>query len=254
MTSAPPPAPDPTLSLDDLHDAWPSLEPEERWQGFRLLGRVDAETCFLGLPARDQAMLMQRLPVDERRSWLRLLTPDDAADLVQRLPAEEHAFLLGLLDGPMRTEVQALLAHAEDEAGGLMNPHFVRVRPEMLVDEAIGYIRKQARERMATIYYVYVLDPEQRLLGAVSLRELFTSAASTTVQELMRTDIERLTETTDQEEIARLFARHDLLAMPVVDAAGRMVGIVTVDDVVDVVNEAATEDIQKMGGGDDRHR
>jgi magnesium transporter len=248
--SPPPSSSQSTFSAHDLRDAWAALSWAERMQGFQLLSRVDAEDVFLNLVAYDQAGLILHLPAEERRMWIRLLPPDDAADVLQGVPPADRDGLLALLDEPTRKEVNALLAHAEDEAGGLMNPRFARVRPEMTVDEAIGYIRKQARERVATIYYVYVLDPEQHLLGALSFRELFAAPAEKTVSEIMRTNVARLSETTDQREVASLFARHDLLAMPVVDTHGHMVGIVTVDDVVDVVQEAATEDMQKMGGGE----
>ena len=239
-----------TLTVSDLHDAWPALSPSERKDGFQLLSRVDAETAFLNLGSYDQAILLQHLPAEERRMWLRLLPPDDAADALQRVPSSSRDVMLDLLDEQTRKEVSALLAHAEDAAGGLMNPRFARARPDMTVDEAIGYVRKQAREGVATIDDVYVLDPEQHLLGALSLQVMFASSAEKTVAEIMRADVARIDEKTDQEEIARLFAKHDFLAMPVVDAQGHMVGIITIDDVVDVVEEAATEDIQKIGGGE----
>jgi magnesium transporter len=140
-----------------------------------------------------------------------------------------------------------LLAYAEDEAGGLMNPRFARLRPDMTVDEAISYLRLQGRT-METIYYAYVLDAAQRLMGVVSFRDLFTANGRTPVSELMNTKVISVREDTDQEEVARLFASEDLPAIPVVDQAGRIKGIVTVDDIVDVVQEEATEDIQKIGG------
>jgi magnesium transporter len=179
---------------------------------------------------------------------MRLLAPDDAADVIQAAPPAERAGLLALLEDTTRIEVTALLAYAEDEAGGLMNPRFARVRPDMSVDEAISYLRRQAREQLATIYYVYVLDGQQRLLGVVSFRELFAAPGEKTVREVMRTAVITVSEQTDQEAVSLLFARHDLMALPVVDAAGHLKGIVTVDDIVDVVQEEATEDIQKIGG------
>jgi magnesium transporter len=184
----------------------------------------------------------------ERRSWMRLLPPDDAADVIQAAPDTEREALLALLDDPTRHEVAALLAYAEDDAGGLMNPRYARLRPEMSVDEAITYLRRQARERLETIYYVYVLDAEQRLLGVVSFRELFSAPPQKTVRDIMRTDVVTAPEEMDQEALSKLFAETDFLAIPVVDAARHVKGIVTVDDIVDVVQEEATEDIQKIGG------
>ncbi|HEX5521427.1 MAG TPA: magnesium transporter [Longimicrobiaceae bacterium] len=239
-----------TAELDpvDLANAWPILSEEERLEGFRLLPRVEAEDFFVGLSARDQAALVRALPNGERRSWLRLLEPDDAADLLQECDPEERAWLVGLLDEPSRREVTALLAYAEDEAGGLMSPRYARLRPEMTADEAILYLRRQAFRRRETIYYTYVLDAAQHLLGVVSFRELISAPPQQRVAEIMHTDVVTVTEETDQEQVARLFAEYDLLAIPVVDDEGHIVGVVTVDDIVDVFQEEATEDIQKIGG------
>src|SRR5213596_1311259 len=237
-----------TLRVTELLDAWPVLSAEERLEGLRLLPHADAEDLLLSLPARDQAELILQMSPGDRRSWMRLLPPDDAADVIQESPEEERDGLLALLDEPTRKEVAALLAYKEDEAGGLMNPRYARLRPEMSVDEAITYLRRQARERLETIYYVYVLDAEQRLIGVVSFRELFAAPPEKTVRDIMRTDIVTAPESMDQEALSRLFAEHDFLAIPVIDAERHVKGIVTVDDIVDVVQEEATEDIQKIGG------
>ena len=252
QSEAPPPPPphadNDDLCADDLRDTWKLLTQSDRLEGFRLLPRSAAEEFFFQLSEREQAELVLSLPQEERRSWMRLLAPDDAADLVQNAPASEKEKLLALLDEATRKEVTALLAYAEDDAGGLMNPRFVRVRPEMTVDEAIAYLRKQARERVETIYYAYVLDAQQHLLGVVSFRDLFSSAADKTVRDVMRKAIVTVSEEMDQEAVSQLFAKHAFTAVPVVDKENRMKGIVTVDDIVDVVQEEATEDVQKIGG------
>ncbi|MEO8296040.1 MAG: magnesium transporter, partial [Gemmatimonadota bacterium] len=231
-----------------LADAWPILTAEERMEGFNLLGRVDAEAFFLGLGTREQVQILESLLPAERRSWMRLLAPDDAADVLQEAPDDLRTELMSLLDSPARLEVSALLAYEEDEAGGLMNPRYLRVRPEMTVDEALLYIRKQALQGIQIVNYAYALDAQSRLLGVVSSRELFVSPSERLVHEVMKTDMFTVSEETDQEAVAKLLAEHDLLSIPVLDAEGRMKGIITVDDVVDVLQEEATEDIQKMGG------
>lgn len=236
------------VSADDLHDAWLLLAPEDRLLGFAALPRAEAEDFFLSLEARDQAEVVLALPREERRSWVRMLPPDDAADLVQAAPPGERDGLVALLDDVTRKEVSALLAYAEDEAGGLMNPRFARVRPDMTVDEAVSYLRRQARDRAETISYAYALDEEQRLLGVASLRDLFAAAPERRVRDVMTTDVVAVTPDMDQEAVSRVFADHDLSAVPVVDGDGHMRGIVTVDDIVDVVREEATEDIHKFGG------
>jgi len=236
------------LQSDELRDAWPVLDPEERLEGFRLLPHDEAEDFFLELTTRGHVTVLQGMTSRERRTWLRFLPPDDIADVVAEFPPEERGELQSLLEEPTRREVTALLAYSEDEAGGLMNPRFARVRAEMTADEAIRYVRRQAQEHLETIYYVYVLDPQQRLLGVVSFRELLLAPPGKSVGEIMETDVITVPEELDQEEVARLIAQHDILAVPVVDAAGHVKGIVTVDDVVDVVETEATEDIQKIGG------
>ncbi|TMA67980.1 MAG: magnesium transporter [Deltaproteobacteria bacterium] len=232
----------------ELQEAWPVLSAEERLEGLRVLPHAEAEDFLLALPARDQAEIILQMSPGDRRSWMRLLPPDDAADVIQESPEEEREGLLAVLDEPTRKEVAALLAYKEDEAGGLMNPRYARLRPDMSVDEAITYLRRQARERLETIYYVYVLDTEQRLLGVITFRELFAAAPDKTVRDIMHTDVVTAHESMDQEALSRLFAEHNFLAIPVLDDERHVKGIVTVDDIVDVVQEEATEDIQKFGG------
>ncbi|HVK83522.1 MAG TPA: magnesium transporter [Kofleriaceae bacterium] len=237
------------LSIEELRDAWPLLDLDERGDGLRVMPREDAEDFFVALDAFDQAALLLHFRPGQRRQWMRLLEPDDVADVIQEVDDSEHKkALLALLDAPTRKEVTALLAYAEDEAGGLMSTRYARLRPQMTADEAISYLRRQARDKIETIYYAYVLDGEQRLLGVVSFRDLFAADPKKIVAEIMETDVVRVTDEMDQETVSRVFAEHDLTVVPVVDLDGRMKGIVTVDDIVDVVQEEATEDAQKFGG------
>lgn len=236
------------LTSLELREVWPVLSDEERSEGFGLLKRADAAQFFEQLSPSDQFDIIYDLSEAERRSWLRILAPDDIADVIQKAEEESRSSLLDLLDVPTRKEVVALLAYAEDDAGGLMNPRYARLRPEMLVDEAINYLRHQTTGREETLYYIYVLDPTQHLKGIVSIRTLFTAKPNARVETLMRTDVISVPEEMDQEELSLLFAEHDFFAIPVLNEDGQMMGIVTVDDIVDVVQEEATEDIQKYGG------
>ncbi len=246
---APVPEPPDELTTEELRDAWPLLDLEERGDGLRVLPREDAEEFFVSLNAADHAALLLHFRSGQRKQWMRLLEPDDVADVIQRVDDADHKkTLLALLDAPTRKEVTALLAYAEDEAGGLMSTRYARLRPHMTADEAISYLRRQARDKIETIYYAYVVDPEQRLLGVVSFRDLFAADPRMIVAEIMETDVVRVTDEMDQETVSRVFAEHDMTVVPVVDSAGKMKGIVTVDDIVDVVQEEATEDIQKFGG------
>jgi magnesium transporter len=242
------PIPDDELTAADLREIWSILSLEERVQGFRVLPREEAENLLFSLTDSDLTGLVLALKPSDRRYWVRLLPPDDIADLIQNAPSEEKEALLGLLDERARHEVNALLAYSEDEAGGLMNPRYARVRPDMTIDEAVSYLRKLARQSLGTFSYAYVLDEQQKLLGVISLRELFASGGERKVRDAMQTGVVTLQENVDQETVSRVFAETNLVAIPVVDADGRMKGVVTLDDVVDVVQEEATEDIQKFGG------
>jgi magnesium transporter len=236
------------VTVTELLDAWPVLSTTERIEGFSLLPRGEAESLFFAVDSRGQAELIRSMPADERRSWMRLLPPDDAADVVGQVPAPERGDLLALLDEPTRREVLGLLAYEEDRAGGLMNTRFARLRPEMSVDEAVAYLRKQGRDQVETIYYAYVLDPDQHLVGVVSFRELFNADAAKCVCDVMRTNVVSVTDGMSQREVSQLFMRTGLIAIPVVDDERRMKGIVTIDDIVHVIAEEATEEIQKLGG------
>lgn len=239
---------DARVAAADLRDAWQVLDPPSRIEGFRYLTSSDAEEFFLELPALDRAQVLLGLPTPEQKWWMRALAPDDVADVVQKAPEEERGALLALLDEPTRKEVGALLAYAEDEAGGLMNPRYARLRPDASVDEAISYLRRQTRERVESIYYAYVLDEQQRLVGTVSFRQLMMARGDARVRDVMVSDLVTVHDEMDQEAVSRLFAEANLMALPVVDAQGRMKGVVTADDIVDVVRKEATEDIQKIGG------
>jgi magnesium transporter len=232
----------------ELYEAWPVLSLEERVEGFEFLKRDDADDFFLQLSARDRAELLLALPIGERRLWMRLLAPDDAADVIQEAPAEERENMLSLLDDQTGREVKGLLYYAEDEAGGLMNTRYSRLRADMTVDEAVSYLRKDARMRERTVFYVFVVDAEEYLHGVVSFRDLLVSPGNKLVRDVMRTEVISAPEDLDQEALSKLFMRHHLLMMPVVDAQGRIKGVVNVNDIVDVVQEEATEDMQKLGG------
>ncbi|MCW5828934.1 MAG: magnesium transporter [Deltaproteobacteria bacterium] len=243
----PEPAPE-RLTVDELRDVWSALSAEERAEGFIVLARDEAGEFFQSLDPLGQAQILERVPPGEKRLWIRLLAPDDVADVLQETDEEHRPELLALLDETTRREVNALMAYAEDDAGGLMSPRFARIRADMQVDEAIRYLQKQGRSHLETIYYIYVLDSAQRLIGVVSFRDLFASPPDKPVREIMNPEPVAVRADMDQEAVAALFKQHSFLALPVVDADGKMQGIVTLDDIVDVVQEEATEDAQKFGG------
>ncbi|MGC1299125.1 MAG: magnesium transporter [Alloacidobacterium sp.] len=236
-------------ATEQLWERWPALSRAQRLKQFRELHTGEKADFFLELSAHDQSDLLLDLPQEQRHVWMRLLAPDDAADVLQEAGPERRDELLFLLDDPTRREVSALLAYQEDEAGGLMNPRFARLRPGSTVDEAISYLRKEA-PNVDQMYYAYVLNQGQHLLGVVSLRQLFSADPGKLVQDVMQTDLVWVTTETDQKEVSTIIRDSRLLAVPVLDADRRMVGIVTVDDIVDVVEEEASRDIQNIGGSE----
>ncbi len=238
------------FTAEALLDAYPILSTEERLEGFAMLSANEAADFFLALSTHDQAGLLQELGPERSRPWVRLLAPDDAADVLQSMEPRDRPPFLALLDMAALGEVTALMAYAEDAAGGVMNPRYMRLRPEISGEVAIRYLRRQAIRGIEVIDYAYVLAPDMRLLGVVSFRELFAAPPERLVSDIMHTDLVTVTDETDQEAVAHLLIEEGLLAIPVVDAEGRMKGVVTADDVVGVVQEEATEDIQKIGGSE----
>lgn len=234
--------------VNTLKEHWPEMDVETRRERFSKLPRTDQEDLFLSLGPDEQIELVMGRSQAEKRGWVRILALDDAADFVQHLPEENRDEVLCLFDEVNRQEVLGLMAYAQDEAGGVMNPRYIRLRPDMSVEEAIRYMRAQARTSIEVIYYAYVLDYDQKLLGVVSFRQILLSPTDKRIREIMATELVTVPEEMDREEMAQLFSQHSLMAIPVLDEQGRMKGVVTYDDMVDVVQKEATEDIQKLGG------
>lgn len=232
---------------DDLLERWPTLRQKERLPAFQKLPHEFMDDFFLALDSRAQASLLLAIPEGERRIFMRLLAPDDAADLLQSAPKQQRDYLLSLMDDRTRQETEALLHYRDDEAGGLMNPRFARLRSDETIEQAITYLRKQLPQ-VETIYYAYVLDDAQKLLGVVSLKDLIRAEKDKTVADVMTRDVLKVSETSGEEEIAHLLVKHGIRAVPVVDDAGKMKGIVTSDDLVEVLRELDTRDMQKVGG------
>ena len=239
----------PGRSGEELREIWSPLAPDDKLEAFRAMDSSESDDFFLNLKAIDQAELIEVMNTGERRKWLRILQPDDLADMIQEISSEAgRANVVGELEPKARKEVIALLAYAEDQAGGLMNPRFARLRSDMLVGEAISYLRRQALEDLETMGYIYVIAADQRPVGVVSLRELFLAKDDRPVREIMTTDLVTALSNMDEQDLKAMFRNYGLMAIPIVDQDGRMKGIVTVDDIVDVVEDTATEDMQKMAG------
>ncbi|OQY11706.1 MAG: magnesium transporter [Desulfobacteraceae bacterium 4572_19] len=172
---------------------------------------------------------------------------DDVAALVGMLSKEKSTLILEKMRAGDFEEVEELLAYQEDTAGGIMVPEFIALKQDSTAKEAIEILQKE-HMNVEMVFYLYVVDEQGRLVGVSSLRQLVVVKPDTPLKDFMVTDIFSVKTDTDQEEVARTVARYDILAVPVVDELNKLVGIVTVDDVIDVIREEATEDILKMAG------
>ncbi|MBN9595093.1 MAG: magnesium transporter [Afipia sp.] len=225
------------------------LEPSQAADVVRLLPR-DVAIEILDKPELDfGAEIIETLPRYVAAPLLAGMSADMAADIVQLLEEPAKTELLGALDDVSRAAIVGLLAYPENTAGAMMTTEFVSVPSSWTVDQTLQHIRRVERSR-ETVYAIYVLDPvTRRLVGAVSLRRLIAGEPSANILTLIP-DHDTITTLplVDREDVARLITRHDLLAVPVLDKAGHVLGIVTVDDIIDAIIEESTEDVQKFGG------
>ena len=225
------------------------LEPSDAADVMRLLPRETAIE-ILDKPELDfGAEIIKALPRHVAAPLLAGMSADMAADIVQRLEESAKTELLAGLDDASRGAIVGLLAYPENTAGAMMTTEFVSVPSNWNVEQTLQHIRKVERTR-ETVYAIYLLDPvTRRLVGAVTLRRLISGEPSANILTLAPTHAPVTTlALTDREEVARLITRHDLLAVPVIDKAGHLLGIVTVDDIIDAIIEESTEDVQKFGG------
>ena len=214
---------------------------------FRLLPKDQAAETFVEMESDMQETLIKGFSDHELREVLDEIYVDDAVDLVEEMPANVVKRILAQADPQMRKEINEILRYPEDSAGSIMTTEYISLRPDMTVAEAITKIRKTAVNR-ETIYTCYVTD-HRKLLGSISLKDLLlVSNDDTLIEEIMEPNVISVNTLDDSEEVSQKLARYNFLALPVVDQEDRMVGIVTFDDALDVIQEGATEDIEIMGG------
>ncbi len=228
------------------------LGSDERRQVFDILSAdyPDAAGDVLTELAPAQRLeLLENLPPERTAKLLERLPVDDAVFVLESLPADLHDRLLELVDLSGRSEMQTHLAYREGSAGRIMDPEFFALAEGETVQAAIAAI--QQKRDLEMIFYLYVVDRDAHLVGVTSLRQLLLSRPPQTLGEIMQKAVIKVHVDTDQEEVAAQAARYDLLAVPVVDDQNRLVGIVTVDDIIDVVKEEATEDLFKLAGSSD---
>ena len=229
----------------DIAEVLEELSPEKALVTFRLLPKDLATEVFACLEVEDQQDLIVSMDDRELHHIIEDLAIDDAVDLVEELPATVVRRILKNATPGTRQLINQYLQYPDNSAGTIMTAEYVALRPAMTVEEAFAYIRKNGVDK-ETIYTCYVINPQRKLLGVVTLKELIMHPYETRVEDIMEDNVMSALTTDDQEEVAATFSKYDLLALPVVDKESRLVGIVTVDDIVDVMEEEATEDFQKM--------
>lgn len=212
---------------------------------FRLLPQDQAAETFAEMDPEQQQTLIEAFSDKELREVVNELCADDAADLVDDMPANVVKRILRQADPDMRRMINELLKYPEDTAGSIMTPEFVRLRPEMTVDQSIKSIRRTGLEK-ETINDCYITDSSSRLLGTVSIRTLIVSGADEVIREIMDEHVISVDAREDQEVVARMFDKYNLMVLPVVDGEKHLVGIITVDDVLDVMKKETTEDMEIM--------
>ena len=237
------------VRAQQLLDVWPALLPEERNTALQLIPTQTAAELVSNLSEEQQFELLQFLPPSRLAQILEELRPDDLADTLQVFETWDSKQIQAVksLLGPETLAVaDALVGYHGEEAGGLMTPEFVSVRASMTARQVLEFLRQSSPDT-ETIYYLYVVDGDNRLIGVLSLRDLIVSAPDSRVEDIMDADVVSTQTDTDQEDVARLMADYDFSVLPVLNPHGHLVGIVTVDDVLDVLEEEATEDIHRMG-------
>lgn len=229
------------------------LENTERLDIFQYILRMEGFQEFLD--ELDEALieeLMESLSPEEIEKLISNFPPEDIADILDRLPQETAAKVRKLLDKEDRKEVDAIRQYDEDSAGGIMSTQFIRFHEDLKVSQAIAKFQ-DLDENTDAPFYIYVINDKEQLVGVLSLRQLLLHPPNTKLSDIMESDYIAVSPETDQEEVANLVSRYNYLAVPVIDSDHILVGVITVDDVIDVLREEATEDILKMAGaGDDR--
>jgi len=236
-----------TMNPADIAALFSNIEERKLPLLYRLLPKELAAETFVEMEPDEQELLIRSFSDNELKDVLDELYVDDAADLVEEMPASVVKRILRHADPEMRKSINQILRYPENSAGSIMTTEYVSLRPHMTVEEAILRIRRQGVDK-ETIYTCYVTK-DRTLIGLVTVKDLLLAEDDEMrIEDLMITNLISVTTQTDQEEVARMLSKYDFLALPVVDNENRMVGIVTFDDAMEVMEDEATEDIEMMGG------
>ena len=233
------------MNTVDIAAAMGEMEDEDSLKMFRILPKDMAADVFADLELDDQQYIIRSLSDREASNIIDNLMADDATDLLEEMPASVVKRILANASPETRADINHLLRYPEDSAGSIMTVEYVDLREDMTVNDAIDRIRKKGVDS-ETINICYVVSRQKILVGTVALRYLLITKPDEIIGDIMNTNVISINTMTDQEEAARIFQKYGFTAMPVVDNESRMVGIITIDDVVDILEEEATEDIEKM--------
>ncbi len=231
---------------NDLAPIFAEFTPPERVVLFRLLEKQEAVEVFESLPLEEQQELLGSFKQEQLREIVEHMSPDDRAYLLDEVPAKVAKRLLGLLTPEERATTALLLGYGENTAGRIMTPEYIDLKSFVTVGQALEKIRRVGLDK-ETIYYSYVTDEKRRLIGIVSIRQLVLADPDVRVADIMEQDIIFAHTDDDQEDVAHKMQKYDLLALPVVDRENRLVGIITHDDVIDIIQDEVTEDIYRLG-------
>ena len=234
-----------TMNPVDIAAVFEDLQSEKTALLFRLLPKETAAETFVEMDEKTQQLLIHGFSDTELKEVIDELYVDDAVDLIEEMPANVVKRILRQADPQTRKEINEILKYPEDSAGSIMTTECVILRPKMTAEEAIKRIRRTGIDK-ETIYTCYVSDTHSTLIGIVTIKTLLLSDDDEVIENIMETNVISVNTLDDQEEVAQMFNKYNFLALPVVDKENRLVGIVTVDDAIDVMEEEATEDIQKM--------
>ncbi len=212
---------------------------------FRILPKELAAEVFVEMESDSQQFLIEKFTDKELKSVMDELFMDDAVDIIEEMPASVVKRILAQTNATTRKVINQLLAYPDDSAGSIMTTEYIHLKKSMTVDEALEQIRRRGMDS-EMIYNLYVTDSRRNLLGIVSIKDLLLNEKSTEISEIMEENIIFANTHDNKEDVAALFEKYDLMALPVVDKENRLIGIVTVDDAIDVMQEAATEDIEIM--------
>jgi len=234
-----------TMNAVDIAMLFDEMDDERIPLLFRLLPKELAAEVFVEMDDDSQELLIRGFSDAELKAVVDELYVDDAVDIVEEMPANVVKRILKQADPEMRKMINNILQYPDDSAGSIMTTEYVSLRPEMTVEDAIKRIRRNVVEK-ETIYTCYVTDKNRTLIGMISLKELLIAEDDTIIEDIMETNVICVDTLTDQEEVALMFNKYNFMALPVVDKETRLVGIVTFDDAIDVMEEETTEDIEKM--------